>query len=336
MKIIVDAFGGDNAPLEIIKGCAMAVEKYDDVEIILTGDEETIRKVADDENISMERIEIVHAPDVIEMSDHPTELMKSKKNSSMAVGLRLLADGGGDAMISAGSTGAMLTGATLIVKRIKGVKRPALAPVMPNADGKFMLIDCGANADCRPEMLVQFGIMGSAYMEKVLGVKKPRVCLANIGAEESKGRELELETYKLLKTAPVNFTGNIEARQVPLGDADVVVADGFTGNIMLKLYEGMAKFFAGELKTLLTANAKSKLAALLVMKNVKAFRKKVDYSEYGGAPLLGTAKPVIKAHGSSDAKAFYNAVRQAKTFTETGVIDTITAALASMKDSKEA
>ena len=248
----------------------------------------------------------------------------------------MLADGEGDAFVSAGSTGALVVGATFIAKRLKGIKRPALATVLPTAGAPTMLLDSGANAECRPEMLVQFGIMGSAYMEKVLGVNRPRVALANIGAEESKGRELELETYKLLKTAPLNFTGNIEARQVPLGDADVVVADGFTGNIMLKLYEGMAKFFAGELKTLLTANAKSKLAALLVMNNVKAFKKKVDYSEYGGAPLLGTAKPVIKAHGSSDAKAFYNAIRQAKAFTENGVIETITDALASMKTKGEA
>ena len=236
-----------------------------------------------------------------------------------------------DAFVSAGSTGALVVGATFIVKRIKGVKRPALATILPTAGKPTMLLDSGANADCRPEMLVHFGIMGSAYMNRILKVKSPRVALANIGAEESKGRELELETYKLLKNAPVNFVGNIEARQLPLGDCDVCVADGFCGNLMLKLYEGMGKFFSNELKGIFKKNIKTKLAAAMVMKNIKDFKKKVDYSEYGGAPLLGTAKPVIKAHGSSDAKAFYNAIRQAKQFTETKVIDTITQALSQMK-----
>lgn len=335
MNIVIDAFGGDNAPLEVIKGSLDAVKDFG-VDVTLVGDEEKIKKCAKDNSLDISTLRIKHTPVVIEICDEPTDVIKGKKDCSMAVGLQMLADGEGDAFVSAGSTGALVVGATFIAKRLKGIKRPALATVLPTAGAPTMLLDSGANAECRPEMLVQFGIMGSAYMEKVLGVNRPRVALANIGAEESKGRELELETYKLLKTAPLNFTGNIEARQVPLGDADVVVADGFTGNIMLKLYEGMAKFFAGELKTLLTANAKSKLAALLVMNNVKAFKKKVDYSEYGGAPLLGTAKPVIKAHGSSDAKAFYNAIRQAKAFTENGVIETITDALASMKTKGEA
>ena len=331
MNVVIDAFGGDNAPLEVIKGALDAAHDFN-IDVTLVGDEEKIKKCAKENSLDISSLKIKHTPVVIEICDEPTEVIKGKKDCSMAVGLQMLADGEGDAFVSAGSTGALVVGATFIAKRLKGIKRPALATVLPTAGAPTMLLDSGANAECRPEMLVQFGLLGSAYMEKVFAVNKPRVALANIGAEESKGRELELETYKLLKTAPVNFTGNIEARQVPLGDADVVVADGFTGNIMLKLYEGMAKFFAGELKILLTANAKSKLAALLVMKNVKAFRKKVDYSEYGGAPLLGTAKPVIKAHGSSDAKAFYNAIRQAKTFTETGVIATITDALATMKN----
>ena len=253
------------------------------------------------------------------------------KDCSMAVGMQMLADGEGDAFVSAGSTGALVVGATFIVKRIKGIKRPALATVLPTATVPTMLLDSGANADCRPEMLVQFAIMGSAYMNKIMGVSSPKVGLANIGAEESKGRELELETYRQLKNAPVNFVGNIEARQIPLGDCDVVVTDGFSGNLLLKLYEGMGKFFSNELKTLLTRDMKSKLAAALVMGGVKEFKKKVDYTEHGGAPLLGTAKPVIKAHGSSNAKAFYNAVRQAKKFTETKVIDEITSALEAMK-----
>lgn len=330
MNIVIDAFGGDNAPLEVIKG-AIDAQKDFKIDITLVGDENRIKKCAADNSLDISALKIKHADSVIEVCEEPTAVIKSKKDCSMAVGMQMLADGEGDAFVSAGSTGALVVGATFIVKRLKGIKRPALATILPTATTPTMLLDSGANADCRPEMLVQFGIMGTAYMNKILGVKSPRVGLANIGSEESKGRELELETYKQLKTAPLNFTGNIEARQIPLGDCDVVVTDGFSGNLLLKLYEGMAKFFSGELKTLLTKDFKSKMAALLVMSNVKEFKKKVDYSEYGGAPLLGTAKPVIKAHGSSNAKAFYNAIRQAKQFTETKVIDEITTALDSMK-----
>ncbi len=335
MNIVIDAFGGDNAPLEVIKG---AIDAHNDfgVDITLVGSEQKIRQCAKENSLDIRELKIKHAETVIDVCEEPTAVVKGKKDCSMAVGLQMLADGEGDAFLSAGSTGALVVGATMIVKRIKGIKRPALATVLPTAGEPAMLLDSGANADCRPEMLCQFGIMGSAYMNKILNVAAPRVALANIGAEESKGRELELESYKLLKAAPLNFVGNIEARQVPLGDADVVVADGFTGNIMLKLYEGMGKFFSNELKSILGKNAKSKMAALMIMGGIKEFKKKVDYSEYGGAPLLGTVKPVIKAHGSSDAKAFYNAVRQAKLFTETGVIEEITAALAEMKAKKEA
>lgn len=334
MNIVIDAFGGDNAPLEVIKGAIDAQRDFS-VDITLVGDEKKIKKCASDNGLDISALQIRHADTVIEICDEPTEVIKGKKDCSMAVGMKMLADGEGDAFVSAGSTGALVVGATFIVKRIKGIKRPALATILPTAGDTTMLLDSGANADCRPEMLVQFGIMGSAYMNKILGVDEPRVALANIGAEPSKGRDLELETYKQLQTAPVNFIGNLEARQLPLGDCDVCVADGFSGNLMLKLYEGMAKFFSGELKTLLTKDFKSKIAALLVLNNVKEFKQKVDYSEYGGAPLLGTAKPVIKAHGSSNARAFYNAVRQAKQFTETKVIDSITEALDSMKEKQE-
>lgn len=334
MNIVIDAFGGDNAPLEVIKGSIDAQRDFN-VDVTLVGDEAKIKKCAADNGLDISKLHIRHADTVIEICEEPTEVIKSKKNCSMAVGMQMLADGEGDAFVSAGSTGALVVGATFIVKRIKGIKRPALATILPTAGEPTMLLDSGANADCRPEMLVQFGIMGTAYMNRILGVEKPRVGLANIGAEESKGRDLELETYKQLKKAPVNFIGNIEARQLPMGDCDVCVADGFCGNLLLKLYEGMAKFFSGELKTLLTKDFKSKMAALMVMKNVKEFKKKVDYSEYGGAPLLGTAKPVIKAHGSSNARAFYNAIRQAKQFTETQVIETITEALDTMKAKQE-
>lgn len=334
MNIVIDAFGGDNAPLEVIKGSIDAQRDFN-VDVTLVGDEAKIKKCAADNGLDISKLKIRHADTVIEICEEPTEVIKGKKNCSMAVGMQMLADGEGDAFVSAGSTGALVVGATFIVKRIKGIKRPALATILPTAGEPTMLLDSGANADCRPEMLVQFGIMGTAYMNRILGVEKPRVGLANIGSEESKGRELELETYKQLKKAPVNFIGNIESRQLPMGDCDVCVADGFCGNLMLKLYEGMAKFFSGELKTLLTKDFKSKMAALMVMKNVKEFKKKVDYSEYGGAPLLGTAKPVIKAHGSSNARAFYNAIRQAKQFTETQVIETITEALDTMKAKQE-
>lgn len=334
MNIVMDAFGGDNAPLEVIKG-AIDAQKDFNVDITLVGDENKIKKCAADNGLDITNLHIRHADTVIEICEEPTEVIKSRKDCSMAVGMQMLADGEGDAFVSAGSTGALVVGATFIVKRIKGIKRPALATILPTAAKPTMLLDSGANADCRPEMLVQFGIMGTAYMSKILGVNSPRVGLANIGAEPSKGRELELETYKQLQNAPVNFIGNIEARQLPMGDCDVCVADGFCGNIMLKLYEGMAKFFSGELKTLLTKDFKSKMAAMLVMKNVKEFKKKVDYTEYGGAPLLGIAKPVIKAHGSSNAKAFYNAVRQAKQTVENNVIGEITSALEAMKSKQE-
>ncbi|WP_124101207.1 phosphate acyltransferase PlsX [Ruminococcus sp. Marseille-P6503] len=333
MNIVIDAFGGDNAPLEVIKGAVDAQRDFD-IDVTLVGDENKIKACAEENNLDISRLMIKHADTVIDVCEEPTSVIKGKKDCSMAVGMQLLADGEGDAFVSAGSTGALVVGATFIVKRLKGIKRPALATILPTAGAPAMLLDSGANADCRPEMLVQFGIMGSAYMNKILGVDSPKVGLANIGSEESKGRELELEAYKQLKAAPVNFTGNIEARQIPMGDCDVVVTDGFSGNLLLKLYEGMAKFFSGELKTLLTKDFKSKLAALMVMGNVREFKKKVDYSEYGGAPLLGTAKPVIKAHGSSNAKAFYNAIRQAKQFTETKVIDEIAAAVESMKNSQ--
>lgn len=326
MKIIVDAFGGDNAPLEIIKGCEMAVSEYG-VEIILTGDTDVIKKCAADNGISLKGMEIVHAPDVLGMDEHPNELMRSKKNSSMAVAFRLLAEGKGDAMVGAGSTGALLMGATLIVKRLKGIKRPALAPVMPCKGGKFMLIDCGANADCRPEMLVQFAKMGSVYMENVLGVKNPRVGLINIGTEETKGDELRIDTFGLLKDCGLNFVGNAEARDIPFGVCDVAVADGFTGNIVLKMFEGVASFVSKQFKDVFYKSLKNKLAAGVLKSDLDEMKKSLDYNEYGGAPFLGVRKPVFKAHGSSEALTFKNAIGQTVSFVEANVIDKITSQL---------
>lgn len=332
MKIIVDAFGGDNAPLEVIKGSAMAVENLG-VEVVLCGDERIIMQTAKENGISLSGISVIDAKTVIDIHDEPSMVLKEKSDCSMAVGLKALADGGGDAFVSAGSTGALVVGATFIAKRIKGVKRPALAPILPTKKGYMMLMDGGANVDCRPEMLVRFAIMGSCYMEKILGIKSPRVGLVNVGAEDSKGRELELESYRQLMEAPVNFAGNAEARELPEGEFDVIVTDGFTGNVVLKLYEGMGLFFGHALKEMLTGGIGSKIAALLLLKKIKAFKKQMDYTEQGGAALMGISKPVIKAHGSSNAKAFYNAIRQADNFAKKNVIGEITKTIESLDES---
>lgn len=331
MNIIVDAFGGDNAPLAVIQGCAMAVEKLD-VDITLAGDEKIIKETAEKNNISLDRISIIHAESVIDIHEEPTEIIKSRSDCSMAVGLKNLHDGSGDAFVSAGSTGALVVGSTFIAKRLKGIKRPALAPIMPSDKGYFMLMDGGANVDCRADMLVQFAVMGSAYMESVMGIKNPKVGLVNVGSEDTKGRELEIEAYKKLSSSKLNFGGNIEAREIPDSDFDVIVTDGFTGNVILKLYEGMGTYFAYMLKGMLKKNLLSKLASLMIMDGINDFKKKMDYSEVGGAVLMGVSKPVIKAHGSSDAKAFYNAVRQAKQCVDGKVIDKITEGLAELKE----
>ena len=334
MRIIVDGFGGDNAPLEVLKGAAQAVDGLG-VDITVVGDENTIRECAEKNGIDISKLSIAHAAGVMEVCYEPTKILKEYSNTSMAVGLKMLAKGEGDAFLSAGSTGALVVGSTFIVKRIKGIKRTALATVLPTLRSNCLLLDCGANADCRPEMLAQFGVMGSAYMTRFLGIKAPKVALANIGAEPSKGRELELESYKLLEGAPVNFIGNVEGRDIPLGAADVVVADGFTGNLILKTIEGMGKFFSTSLKEMFSGSIGSKLGALMLLKKINGFKKKMDYTEHGGAPLLGTQKPVIKAHGSSNAKAFYNAVRQAKICVENDLVGEIERGLNELKNTAE-
>ncbi|MBP7186086.1 MAG: phosphate acyltransferase PlsX [Ruminococcus sp.] len=325
VRVIVDAFGGDNAPLEVVKGCAKAVSELG-VEIILTGSETKIKKCAEENGLSLNGIEIVHTDDVFDIHEEPKEIIKSGKDSSMALGLRLLAEGRGDAFVSAGSTGALVMGSTFIVKRIKGIKRIAPSPILPADKGSFLLADAGANTECRAEMLVQFAIMGSAYMEKVMGVKNPKVALLNIGAEETKGRELEIEAYQLLEKSGLNFIGNIEARDMPKGEAQVVVTDGFTGNIALKLYEGMGSFFSKKIKWIFSGAGK--IGALFSLGKIKEFRKQMDYKEVGGSALLGVKKPVIKAHGSSDSTAFFNAVRQARKCVEGNVIEEIEAYVA--------
>ncbi len=324
MKIVVDAFGGDNAPLEIIKGAAMA-EKELGVDIILTGNTEIINKCINDNGIVFKNLETVHTTDVISMHDEPTSLLKAHKDSSMAEAFRILADGRADAFVSAGSTGAVVVGGTLMVKRIKGIKRPALGSMIPSPDSSYFLMDMGANAECRPEMLAQFGVMASVYLEKVEGRKNPTIGLLNIGTEDSKGGELQKEAYKLLGEAPINFVGNVESREMPKGVVDGVVTDGFTGNIALKLIEGTTVTLFKMLKKVFYKNITTKLATLILKDGIMSLKQKMDASEVGGAPLLGVAKPVIKAHGSSDAVAIKNAIRQAKIFAEKDVIGTISA-----------
>lgn len=329
-RVIVDSFGGDNAPLEIIKGARLATDELG-VQIILTGDESKISSAAAQAGISLAGIEIANAPDVIPVDEEPTKLLKQYKNCSMAVGFAMLAEGKGDAFVSAGSTGALAVGATFIAKRIKGIKRAAIAACIPHENGVYMLADSGANTECRPDMLRQFAIMGSIYMNKVYGIEKPRVGLVNIGTEDSKGCDLQIETNKLLReTDHIRYIGNIEARDLPLGGCDVAVCDGFTGNIILKLTEGMGKMFKNQLKLMFMNSFATKVGALLVSGQLKVFKNRFDYKDHGGAMLLGVRKPVVKAHGSSDSVAIKNAIRQAKLCHESNIIPTIEQALASI------
>ena len=317
MRIILDAMGGDNAPQAPVIGALQAAKDFG-AQIILVGKGDEILSVMRSQgyNDLPEGIEIAHADEVVDMHDDPATVVRKRKNSSMMIGLKMLADGMGDAFVSAGSTGALLSGATLIVKRVKGIRRAAMGPVMPNkAGGKTVILDCGANAECTPEFLLQFGVVGSLYAQKYLGVEKPRVGLLNIGTEDSKGTDLQKQAYALLTEAGnqglLNFVGNVEARDVPLGAVDVIVCDGFAGNVLLKSIEGTAMFMGSLMSKMFKKNIISKLAALLVMKDIKAFKKLLDYREIGGTQFLGIKKPVIKAHGSSDALAFRNAVKQA-------------------------
>lgn len=324
MKVIVDAYGGDNAPLEVIKGAVDARAEYG-FDIVLTGDEQEIRRLADEQNLSLDGVEIVHTTDVISMNDIPKTILREHKECSMAVGLRLLAEGQGDAFVSAGSTGALLMGATFLVKRIKGISRPALAAIIPSDKGPFMLLDSGANLDCRPEMLYQFARMGSLYMSLVMKNGEPAtVGLLNVGTEEHKGSDLQHETYALLKDSDMSFVGNVEARDVPAGAADVIVADGFSGNVLLKTLEGTVGMLLGYIKQIFYTNLLTKIAALFIKPHLSGLKKKLSTEEHGGAPLLGIAKPVIKAHGNAKARAIKNAIRVAAEFSRAGVIEKIT------------
>lgn len=316
MKIILDAMGGDNAPAEIVKGAIEAIKEFD-VEVVLVGREMEVKKCISAAGFSLsdKRLSVVNATETVEMSDDPTGVFRTKKDSSMSIALNLLRDGEGDACISAGNTGALLAGATLIVKRVRGIRRAAMAPVLPNAGSGVMLIDCGANVECTAEYLLQFAFMGSFYAKTVLGRENPRIGLLNVGSEDTKGTDLQKEAFGLLRAASdaghINFIGNVEAGTVFFDTVDVVVTDGFSGNIMLKTVEGAGKFMMTQVKNILTSNRRSKIAAVVLKKRFGELKKVVDPSEVGGTAMLGISKLVIKAHGSSDARAIKNAIRQA-------------------------
>lgn len=322
MKIIVDGMGGDNSPEAIVKGSVDAVKELG-LNIIIVGRKEIIERELSKYEVSNGTIDIINATEVVSNEDEPVLAIRRKKDSSMVIGLKALAEGMGDGFVSAGSTGALLTGGLFIVKRIRGIERAALATVYPTTKGISFLLDVGANVDCKPEYLRQFAIMGSVYSQKVLGVKEPKIGLANIGTEKGKGNILVKEAYDLMEDLDINFIGNVEVRDVPEGIADVIVCDGFVGNVILKLTEGMAKALFSSLKEEFNKSLQSKIGALMLKSQLKSFKGKLDYREYGGAPLLGLKQPVVKAHGSSDAFAIKNAIKQVKDFIEMDVINII-------------
>ncbi|MBR5152923.1 MAG: phosphate acyltransferase PlsX [Clostridia bacterium] len=311
MTIILDAMGGDHAPEAVVAGCKAALEQLD-VDLILVGREKQIRREMEICGLNSSRVRIVHAEEVVLGEDDPVDAIRRKKDSSMRIALSMLKNGDGDVVVSGGNTGALISGITLLVKRMKGVRRVALAPILPTVKGGVLLLDAGANVECTPAFLRQFAVMGSIYMETVMGISKPCVRLLNIGTEEEKGTPLIIKTHRLLKELPINYGNYIEARDIPLAGADVVVCDGFTGNVVLKSIEGMGSAINMMIKGLFLKNAVTKLAAGLVHGGLKTLKKSMDYTEYGGAPILGAAKPVIKAHGSSDGNAFFHAIRQAE------------------------
>ena len=325
--VAVDAMGGDNAPGEIIKGCLMAVQEMKDVRILLSGTPETVEKAVS----GAERIEFIPASEIIDPHEAPLLAVRRKHDSSMVKCALAVKEGRAQAMVSAGSTGAVLACGILRIGRIQGIDRPALAPVLPGMKKPFLLIDAGANVDCQPEHLRQFGLMGSVYMEKVLGVKEPSVMLANIGEEPEKGSRLYKEAHQLMAAQTAyRFAGNIEGREIPTGAADVVVADGFDGNLLLKYTEGMAGALTGMLKAEMLSSTRTKLGALLVKPALRAFKKRLDYEQYGGAPLLGVAGAVVKAHGSSNAVAVMNAVRQARRMVEGDIVGLIASGVSAL------
>lgn len=322
VKIAVDCMGGDNAPAEIVKGCIKALEVGDDI-LVLVGREDAISSELDKYKYDKGRIEVICADEVIENDEVPTAAIRRKKNSSMVVGLNLVKDGKADAFISAGNTGALLTGATVIVGRIKGVERPCLATLIPTETGPALLMDVGANTDCKASYIVQFAKMGSVYYENILGVKNPKVGIVNIGVEEEKGNAVTKEAHKMLKETDLNFIGNAEARDIMAHVADVYVCDGFVGNIILKFGEGMANSVFRLIKGALMSTVLGKIGALLSLRSFKKLYKSMDYSEVGGAPFLGLNSLVVKAHGASDAKAVVGAVNQCRAFIKNDIVNKI-------------
>lgn len=323
-KVALDAMGGDNAPAEIVKGAVDAISGRDDIKIFLVGQEDVVAKELSQYSFPKERIEVVDAPEVIEMAEPPVEAIRKKKQSSIVVGMNMVKNREADAFVSAGSSGAILVGGQVIVGRIKGIQRPPLAPLIPTEKGVSLLIDCGANVDARADHLVQFAKMGSIYMEHILGVKKPKVAIVNIGAEDEKGNALVKETLPMLRECTeINFVGSIEARDIPKGDVDVIVCEAFVGNVILKLYEGLSSTLVGVIKKGLMSTLKSKIGAALALPALKKTLKAFDASEYGGAPLLGLNGLVVKTHGSSKAKEITNAIYQCVAFKENAINDKI-------------
>ncbi|NLK40062.1 MAG: phosphate acyltransferase PlsX [Clostridiales bacterium] len=318
MRVIIDVMSGDNAPAELLLGAVLAATEYK-VDITVVGNRQIIDQIAKEKNINLEKIAVVDTDIVINMDDPALSVVRDKSGSSMSIGLKMLANGEGDAFVSAGNTGALLAGATLIVRRIKGIQRAAIATVLP-FNSPVLLIDAGANLVVTEDIFEQFAVMGSVYMEKLYGIKEPRVGLLNNGTESTKGTPLMVETHKRLTTSPVNFVGNVEGKEIPFDVCDVLVTDGFTGNVVLKLIEGMGGFMMTTLKGMFMQNPLTKLSSLVMKEKLKGLKREFDASEHGGAPLLGISKPVIKAHGSSDAKAIKNAVRQAMNFINNGVM----------------
>ncbi|MEG0296047.1 MAG: phosphate acyltransferase PlsX [Clostridium sp.] len=323
MKIAIDGMGGDHAPKAVIDGVMQAYKEYTDIEFYITGPKDKIQEELDNYKYDADKIKIVDATEVITTNEHPVMAVRRKKDSSLCKALNLVKTGECDAIISGGSTGAFLAGCTFIVGRIKGVDRPALAPIMPGKNGSFMIVDVGANVDCKPNYLLQFAHMGKIYYQNVFNVEKPSIGLVNIGAEEEKGNELTKQTYQLLKEEEnLNFIGNVEPREVSNGDCQVLVTDGFVGNTILKMYEGVAKTLLTMIKEeILSSNVVSKLGAVLLKPVFKKLQTKFDYKEYGGAPFLGVNGICIKAHGSSDGKAFKSAIRQTKKFYDSDVLN---------------
>jgi len=333
-RIIVDMMGGDNAPAETVKGVALARQELS-ADYILVGDREQIEQAAKEAAVSLDGCEIVDTSVVITMEDEAAAVVRAKADSSMSIGLKMLAEGKGDAFVSTGNTGALFTGANLIVRRMKAVRRPAIGAMLP-MQPPVLLLDSGANISVTPEYLEQFAVMGSVYMKKMMDVENPRVGLLNNGAEEHKGTELQIGTYRLLSNCPeINFVGNVEGNRVMFDACDVLVTDGYTGNIFLKTMEGMGKLMLKTMKGLFYENLRSKLAAGMVMSGIKEIKQSFDSSEFGGAPILGIAKPVIKAHGSSDAKAFKNAIRQALICAETDLTGDMTVAMQVLSERKK-